>query len=217
VYKMFANTCFNINDRFFYIPCTQMCTEWKCVQKCVDLWQNSLFCHKSTYLFTNIGKIVSENSEIAHTISGHSYTKEKSSGVDYWYLDEFLEEFICSRWYIYLEQTIYHLCRPISCWLSSLAVEYHLLWTIISYVSWYSSPADDIQLKQMILIWRGRYSSKTDDIHPMETIFIQDRRISSMMGDSWNYNQSLGMIINHWGYSKTCPQRNRWFQDKSSL
>jgi hypothetical protein len=77
------------------------------------------------------------------------------SGVDNWYLDDFFEEFICGRWYIYLEQTIYHLCRPISCWLSSLAVEYHLLWMIISYVAWYSSPVDDIQLKQMILILRG--------------------------------------------------------------
>jgi hypothetical protein len=97
-------------------------------------------------------------------------------------------------------------CRPISCWLSSLAVEYHLLWTIISYVVWYSSPADDIQLKQiiliwrtwystraddiqlkqMILIWRGQFSSRADDIHSMETIFIQDRRISTMRINSWN-------------------------------
>jgi hypothetical protein len=114
--------------------------------------------------------------------------------------NKFFEEFICGRWYIYLEQTIYHLCRPISCWLSSLAIEYHLLWTIISYVAWYSSPADDIQLKQMILIWRGWYSSRADDIHPMATIFIQERRISSMMVDSWNYHQPLGMIINHLGW-----------------
>jgi hypothetical protein len=118
-------------------------------------------------------------------------------------LVEFFEEFICGRWYIYLEQTMYHLCRPISCWLSCLAVEYHLLWTIISYVVWYSSPADDIQLKQMILIpiWRGWYSSRADDIHPMETIFIQEKRISSMMVDFWHYNQPLGMIINHWGWT----------------
>jgi hypothetical protein len=141
------------------------------------------------------------------------------SGVDFWYLDDFLEVFICGRWYIYLEQTIYHLCPPISCWLSSLAVEYHLLWTIISYVAWYlsladviqlkqmiliwrgwySSREDNIQLKQMILIWRGRYSSRAEDIHPMETIFIQERRISSMMVDSWNYNQPLEMIFNHRG------------------
>jgi hypothetical protein len=142
---------------------------------------------------------------------------QKSSRVDNWYLDEFFEEFICGRWYIYLEQTIYHLCWPISCWLSSLAVEYRL-WTISSYVAWFSSPAEDIQLKLMILIWRGwyssradniqlkqmiliwrrRFSSRADDIHPMETIFIQERRISSMMVDSWNYNQPLGMIIKHW-------------------
>jgi hypothetical protein len=133
------------------------------------------------------------------------YTQKKiSSGVDNWYLDEFFEEFIYGRWYVYLEQTIYHLCRPISCWLPTFAVAYYLLWTIISYVAWYSSPADDIQLKQMILIWRGRYSSRADniqlkqmipiwrglyssradDIHPMETIFIQERRISSIMDGS---------------------------------
>jgi hypothetical protein len=147
------------------------------------------------------------------------HPKKISSGVDNWYLDEFFEKFICGRWNIYLEQTIYHLYRPICCWLSSLAVEYHLLWTIISYVVWYSSPTDDIQLKQMILIWRGRYSSRadniqlkqmiliwrgryssrTDDIHPMKTILIQERRISSMMVDAWNYNQPLEMIFNHCG------------------
>jgi hypothetical protein len=151
---------------------------------------------------------------------GSIHPKKISSGVDNWYLDEFFEEFICGRWYIYLEQAIYHLCRPISCWLSSLTVEYHLLWTIISFIVWYSSPADDIQLKQMILIWRGwyssradkiqlkqmilicrgRYSSRADDYHPMETILIQERRISSMMVDSWNYNQPLEMIYNHWGW-----------------
>jgi hypothetical protein len=123
------------------------------------------------------------------------HPKKISSGVDNWYLDEFFEEFICGRWYIYLEQTIYHLCRPISCWLSSLTVEYHLLWTINSYVAWYSSPADDIQRKQ-ILIWRGWYSSRADNIYPMETIFIQERRISSMiLVGSWNYNKPLEMII----------------------
>jgi hypothetical protein len=87
--------------------------------------------------------------------------------------------------------------RPISCWLSSLAVEYHLVWTIISYVVWYSSKADDIQLKQLILNWRGRYSSRADDIHPMETIFIQEWRISSKSLDNI---QPLGIIINHWGW-----------------
>jgi hypothetical protein len=117
--------------------------------------------------------------------------------IENWYLDEFFEEFIDGRWNIYLEQMIYHLCRPISCWLSSLVVEYHLLWTVISYVAWFS--ADKIQLKQ-ILIWRRWYSSRTNDIHPMETIFIQDRQIWSMMGDSWNNNQPLEMVFNHWGW-----------------
>jgi hypothetical protein len=136
---------------------------------------------------------------------------------------------------------IYHLYRLISCWLSSLTVEYHLLRTIFSYVAWYSSPIDDIQLKkmilirrgwyssradniqlkQMILIWRGQYSSRADDIHPMEPIFIQERRISSMIVDSWNYNQPLEIIFNHWRwYSATGDHnqplgmiiaRNRWY------
>jgi hypothetical protein len=98
--------------------------------------------------------------------------KKKSSGVDNWYLVDFFEELICGRWYIYIEQTIYHLCRPISCRLSSPAVEYHLLWTIISYVVWYLSPADNIQLKQMILIWRGWYSSRADNIQLKQMIHI---------------------------------------------
>jgi hypothetical protein len=147
-----------------------------------------------------------------------TYTQKKIVRVDNWYLGEFFEEFICDRWYIYLEQTIYHLYQPFSCRLSTLAVEYHLLWRIIRCVAWYSSTADDIQLKQMILIWqglyssradniqlkqmiliwRGRYSSRAGDIHPMETIFIQERQISSMMVYSLNYNQPLEMIFNHW-------------------
>jgi hypothetical protein len=169
----------------------------------------------------------SKNESIKSTVffkwKSSYFTKEKkSSGVDDWYLDEFFEEFICGRWYIYLEKTIYHLCQPTSCWLSSLAVEYHLLWTIISYVAWYSSPVDDIQLKQMILIWqgwysssadnnqlkqmiliwRGRYSSRADDIHTVETMFIQKRRISSMMVDSWT-------TINHWSLYSTTGDDNQ--------
>jgi hypothetical protein len=135
-------------------------------------------------------------------LKGRLHPKKKSSGVDNWHLDEFFGKFICGRWYIYLEQTIYHLCRLISCWLSSLAVEYHLLWTIISYVVWYSSPADNIQLKQMILIWRGWYSSKADDIHSMETIFIPTYdgwflKLQSTTGDDI---QPLGIIINQCGW-----------------
>jgi hypothetical protein len=85
----------------------------------------------------------------------------------------------------------------------------------------YSSRADNIQLKQMILIWREQYSSRADDIHPMETLFIQERRISSMMVDSWNNNQLLEMISNHWGSQSTTGDddqplsmiigRNRWY------
>jgi hypothetical protein len=126
------------------------------------------------------------------------------------------------RWYIYLEQTISHLCRPISCWLSTLADEYHLLRTIISYVAWYSSPsaddiqlkqmifiwrgwyssrADNIQLKQMILIWRGRYSSRADDIHQMETIFIQERWIPYML--------IFEITINHWRWYLTTGDLNQ--------
>jgi hypothetical protein len=43
-------------------------------------------------------------------------TQKKTSGVDNWYLDEFSEEFIYRRCYIYLKQMIYHLCSPICCW-----------------------------------------------------------------------------------------------------
>jgi hypothetical protein len=60
-------------------------------------------------------------------------------------------------WRIHL-QTICHLCRPISCWLSSLAVEYYSLWTIISYVAWYISSR--------------RYSTKADDTHLTGMVFI---------------------------------------------
>jgi hypothetical protein len=53
---------------------------------------------------------------------------------DNWDLDEFFERFICGRWYIHLEQTIYHLFRSIiipSGWLRSPMVEYHLQWLIV--------------------------------------------------------------------------------------
>jgi hypothetical protein len=140
-------------------------------------------------------------SDVLPTVS-FSITKKKSSGVDNWYLVEFFEEFICGRWYIYLEQTIFHLYQPIRCWLSSFTVEYHLLGTIISYVAWYLSPANDIHLKQMILIWRGWYLSRADDIHPMETIFIQKRRILSMI-------LILEITINHWRWYSTTVDHNQ--------
>jgi hypothetical protein len=134
------------------------CKQFVCIHILIFFifWQSDKFFHKFSWVF---GK-----PECTYT------KKKKPSGVDNWYLDEFFEEFICGRWYIYLEQTIYHLCRPISSWSSSLAVEYHLLRMIISYVVWYSSPADDIQLKQMILIWRGWYWSRADNIQLKQMI-----------------------------------------------
>jgi hypothetical protein len=112
--------------------------------------------------------------------------------------------------------------RLITCFLSlsSLAVEYHLLWTIISYVAWYPSPADDIQIKQTILIWRGWYLSRADNIQLKQMILIWRGRYSfkrdeyhlwwlilkitinhwrwySTTGD---HNQPLGLMINHWGW-----------------
>jgi hypothetical protein len=110
------------------------------------------------------------------------HTQNKiSSGIDNWYLNEFF------------------------------AVEFHLLWTIISYNAWYSRSniIDCIQPKQMILIWRGWNSSRADYIHPMETIFIQERWISSMMVDSSNYNQPLEMIFNHWGLKSAIGDDNQ--------
>jgi hypothetical protein len=74
---------------------------------------------------------------VCSVILGQGITlhSKKKSGVDNWYLDNFFEEFIFGSWYIYLEQTIYHLCRLINCWFPTLAVEYRLLRTIISYVA----------------------------------------------------------------------------------
>jgi hypothetical protein len=77
--------------------------------------------------------------------------KNISSGVDNWYLDEFFEEFICGRWYTYLEQTIYHLCRPISCWISSVV---------------------DDKLCCMIFVSSRQYLTKADDTPLTGTIFI---------------------------------------------
>jgi hypothetical protein len=111
------------------------------------------FCSRTTTLFNQQNYILKIlNSDIPHP-------KKISSGVDNWYLDEFFGESICGRWYIYLEQTIYHLCRLISCWLSTLAVEYHLLWTIISNVA-------------EIFISSRRYSTKADETHMTGMIFI---------------------------------------------
>jgi hypothetical protein len=103
--------------------------------------------------FANLQLEIRSHSSPNFIIRIESTPKKKSSVVDNWYLDDFFEEFICGRWYIYLEQTIYHLCRPICCWLSSLAVEYHLLWRIISYVAWYSSKADDNHLTGTIFVY----------------------------------------------------------------
>jgi hypothetical protein len=126
---------------------------------------------------------------------------KKSSGVGNWCLDEFFEEFICGRWYIYLEQTTYYSCRPISCWLSSLAVEYHLVWTIISYVVWYSSPADDIHLEQSIFNRWKRYSFKRDESHLWWLILEITINHWSWNSTTGDHNQPLGMIID----------RHRWY------
>jgi hypothetical protein len=58
---------------------------------------------------------------------------------DNWDLDEFFEIFICGRWYIYLEQTIYHLFRLIiipSGLLSSPVVDYDPQWLNIISSGW---------------------------------------------------------------------------------
>jgi hypothetical protein len=166
-----------------------------------ELWKNKILwnmCwHKSFFKFHS-GFQYNEFKSFSARILSH--TKKKSSGVDNWSLDEFFEEFICGRWFIYLEQTKYHLCWSITCWLySSPADDIQLKQMILIWRGWYSSRADNILLKQMILSWRGQYSYTADNIHPIETIFIQKRWISSMMVDSWNYNKPLEMIFNHWG------------------
>jgi hypothetical protein len=151
------------------------------------IYPNRLFSSKFQYFLKNIQTLpILQKFQIEHS-KKHLLPK----------FEPLQKNIVRVRWtfWSHLRQMIY-LSRADD--ISSFAVEYHLLSTIVSYVAWYSSPADDIQLKQMILIWRGRYLSRADDIHPVETIFIQERRISSMMGDSWNYNQPLEMILNQW-------------------
>jgi hypothetical protein len=131
--------------------------------------------------------------------------------------------------FIYSRGYIIFVCRPICCWLSSLAVEYHQLWTIISYVLWCSSPADDIQLKQMILIWRGWYSSDGDDIHLEQTIFnwsrwylsdgddiyleqtifIRRKRYSFKRDEYHLWWLILEITIDHWRWNSTTGDHNQ--------
>jgi hypothetical protein len=135
-------------------------------------------------------------------------TMSLSSGVGNWYLVAFFEEMINLSRADDISSNVgrlvvdYHPPRLniICCgWFLAMLYDIHLQQMILIWRGWYSSRVDNIQMKQMILIWQGWYSSRADDIHPMETIFIQERRISSIMVDAWNYNQPLGITINHWG------------------
>jgi hypothetical protein len=119
--------------------------------------------------------------------------------------------------------SLYQLCRPISCWLSSLVVEYHLLWTIIRYIVWHSPPVDDFQLKQMILIWRGWYSSKDDNIQlkqmiliwrgryssRADAIFIRWKRYSFKRDEYHLWWLVLEFKINHWRWYSTTGDHNQ--------
>jgi hypothetical protein len=91
----------------------------------------------------------------------------------------FLERFICGRWYIYLEQTIYHLCRPIiipSGWLSSPVVDYDPQWLDIISSGWLlfqeSTIIDDIRLSWMNIVCIGWISSILDEYCPRQLNII---------------------------------------------
>jgi hypothetical protein len=84
-----------------------------------------------------------------------------SSLADNWDLDEFFERFICGRWYIHLEQAIYHLCRPIiisSGWLSSPVVDYDPQWLIMIPSGWITSPVVDCNFKNQPSLYDFRLS-----------------------------------------------------------
>jgi hypothetical protein len=134
----FSSRKFNLKTQFFYNNTTR--SGWFAPNKPekplflnfqIEFWIEKI---SSTKLFLFAIRIKWAQKNEAHFLMQ----------VTHCYLDEFFEEFIYGRWYSYLEQTIYHLCRPISCWISSLAVEYHLLGTIISYVAKHSSPLHTI-------------------------------------------------------------------------
>jgi hypothetical protein len=122
-----------------------------------------------------------------------------SSLEDNWDLDGFFERFICGRWYIHLEQTIYHLFRPMiipSGWLWSPVVEYHLQWLIVTSrinhhrwyssllneyrsIGWISSVLDEYRPRQMSIICFSWIFSALDEYHPRQMSIIYFSWISS--------------------------------------
>jgi hypothetical protein len=77
-----------------------------------------------------------------------------------------------ARWYIHLEQTIYHLCRPIiipSGWWSSPVVEYHRQWLIvysrINHHRWYLSLSNEYRSHRMNIVCSRWILSPSDEYH----------------------------------------------------
>jgi hypothetical protein len=126
---------------------------------------------------------------------------------DNWDLDEFFEKFICGRWYIHLQQTIYHLCRPIiipRAWLWSPVVEYHPQWLIviprINHHRWYSSLLNEYHFHRMNIGYSRRIQmsiigfswilSALDEYHLRQMSIICFSWISSA-GDARDENLQL--------------------------
>jgi hypothetical protein len=140
---------------------------------------------------------------------------------DNWDLDEFFESLICGRWYIHLEQTIYHLFRPIiifSGWLWSPVVEYQLQWLIvisrINHHRWYSSLLNEYRPRQMSIICFSWILSALDEYHPRQMSIICFSWISSA-GDE--YHATYLIIVHNRWYSTARDDnqqligRHRWY------
>jgi hypothetical protein len=111
-----------------------------------------------------------------------------SSLANNWDLDTFIKRFICGRWYIHLEQTIYHLCRPItipSGWLSSPVVNNHPQWLIMITISrtnhhrCYSSPLNEYRFHRMNIVCSRWISSPSDEYHLLKLNIVCSSWISS--------------------------------------
>jgi hypothetical protein len=99
------------------------------------------------------------------------------------------ERFICGRWYIYLEQTIYNDYHPQwliiipSGGLWSPVVEYHLQWLIvisrITHHRWYSSLLNAYRFHRMYIVCSRWISSQSDEYHLVSLKIVCSRWISS--------------------------------------
>jgi hypothetical protein len=127
-------------------------------------------------------------------------------------LDTFFDRFICGRCDIHLEQTIYHVYRPIiipSGWLSSPVVDYNpqclniisngwllfqestiiddirLSWKNIVSIGWIWSALDEYCPRQMSIFCFSWILSALDEYQPLQMIIICFSWISSA-GDEYH-------------------------------